>query len=78
MGYQSFKEAIMAMDTFQAEVVATLVLNKTKIKNRVAELKETLDMVDDPVIFNRLTDIINRLMGQVQDIDITVGEIRRK
>jgi len=74
----------MAMNKFQSEMVTTLVLNKTKIVNRVIELKETRDKVVSfygtdkyhTIIFNHLTDTINLMMGQVQDINIKIDEIR--
>lgn len=74
----------MAMNKFQSEMVTTLVVNKTKIVNRVTELKEIRDKVVSfygtdkyhSIIFNRLTDTINLMMGQVQDINIKIDEIR--
>ena len=74
----------MALNKFQSEMVTTLVINKTKIVNRVTELKEIRDKVVSfygtdkyhSIIFNRLTDTINLMMGQVQDINIKIDEIR--
>lgn len=62
-----------------------ILFSKHKIVNRIKELKATRDTLvtyfgkdkSSSVIFNRLTDTINALFGQIQDMNIQIDRVRK-